>query len=65
MVVAGLRGASRWAVVLLVAAMLVLLFVGLIEGASVLPSIESKVSSSAVRCGCDGTLRPPVAICEC
>jgi hypothetical protein len=34
-VVAGLRGASRWAVVSLVAAMLVLFFVGLIEGASV------------------------------
>ena len=34
-VVAGLRGASRWAVISLVAALLVLFFVGLLEGASV------------------------------
>lgn len=34
-VVAGLRGASRWAVIPLVAALLVLFFVGLLEGASV------------------------------
>ena len=34
-VVAGTRGASKWTILSLVAAMLVLLFVGIIEGNSV------------------------------